>query len=177
MAYGDDQPSAGGLFFSDISVNSTPPSNCGGCDHLPGSKKQTVGDQGQGDPLLAIKILSGVARLKGRFGQGMAVKMLTGSKEKAIERFGLDRLSTYGLLSEFNQEQMEKWIQELMGRGFLRQESATLGEKRYRVLFLTPSGMGGDEKKGEDFSFLRSFDKEGSKRGQVPERITKGALR
>ena len=107
-----------------------------------------------------------MARLKGRFGLGMAVKMLTGSKEKAIERFGLDRLSTYGLLSEFTQEQVEKWIQELSGQGFLKQESATLGEKNYRVLLLTPSGMGGDEKKGEDSPFSILLTRQGRKRGQ-----------
>ena len=115
-------------------------SNCNGCDLCQDQKDRPLATKDQGDPLLAIKILSGVARLKGRFGQGMAVKMLTGSREKAIERFGLDRLSTYGLLSKHTQEQVEKWIQELSGQGFLKQESATLGEKQYRVLSVTPSG-------------------------------------
>jgi ATP-dependent DNA helicase RecQ len=70
----------------------------------------------------------------------MAVKMLTGSKDKAIAKFKLDQLSTYGLLAEFTQEQVENWIQELLGQGYLKQESATLGEKNYRVLLLTPQG-------------------------------------
>jgi ATP-dependent DNA helicase RecQ len=78
--------------------------------------------------------------LKGRFGLGMAVKMLAGSKEKTITRFRLDQLSTYGLLAEFNQEQVEKWIQELIGQGLIRQELAELGEKSYRVLLVTPRG-------------------------------------
>jgi ATP-dependent DNA helicase RecQ len=101
------------------------------------------------DPLLAIKILSGVARMKGRFGIGMGVKMLTGSKEKTIAKFKLDRLSTYGLLAEFTQEQVESWIRELLGQGYLRQESATLGEKNYRVLLLTPQGWEVMKKKGK----------------------------
>jgi ATP-dependent DNA helicase RecQ len=114
--------------------------NCGGCDHCRDHKaKQTVPEE-QGDPLLAIKILSGVARLKGRFGLGMAAKMLAGSKEKAMGRFRLDRLSTYGLLSGFHQEQIEKWIQELLARGFIKQDLTELGEKSYKVLVLTPLG-------------------------------------
>jgi ATP-dependent DNA helicase RecQ len=114
--------------------------NCGGCDSCRKNERRPDLAKEESDSLLAAKILSGVARLKGRFGQGMAVKMLTGSKEKAVEKFGLSRLSTYGLLSEFTQEQVEKWIQELSGKGYLKQEFATMGEKNYRVLLVTPSG-------------------------------------
>jgi ATP-dependent DNA helicase RecQ len=117
-----------------------PSQNCGGCDHCKRLKVKPATEENMSDPLLAIKILSGVARMKGRFGLGMAVKMLTGSKERAISRFSLDRLSTYGLLTEFTQEQVENWIQELLLQGYLKQESATLGEKNYRVLLLTPQG-------------------------------------
>ncbi len=118
-----------------------PSGNCGGCDYCRDQKTNRVIPEEPGDPLLAIKILSGVARLKGRFGLGMAVRMLAGSKEKAMGKFRLDRLSTYGLLSGFNQEQIGKWVQELMARGFIRQDLTELGEKSYRVLVLTPQGL------------------------------------
>ncbi len=114
--------------------------NCGSCDSCRGTKIRSDLPKEEADPLLATKILSGVARLKGRFGQGMAVKMLTGSREKAVEKFRLNRLSTYGLLAEFTQEQVEKWIQELIGQGYLKQEFTPLGEKKYRILLLTPVG-------------------------------------
>ncbi len=114
--------------------------NCEGCDVCQDRKKGPAGSMEEVDPLLAAKILSGVARLQGRFGQGMAVKMLTGSKEKTVERFRLHQLSTYGLLAGFGQAQVEKWIQELIGHGCLKQELTLLGEKNYRVLLLTPRG-------------------------------------
>ncbi len=117
-----------------------PPQNCGGCDHCENTKIKRVSDEEGDDPLLALKILSGVARLKGRFGMGMAVKMLTGSREKAMARFNLDQLSTYGLLSQYTQEQVENWIGELLAQGYLKQESTLLGEKVYRVLLVTPQG-------------------------------------
>ena len=121
-------------------MNTTPPTTAADAIIAWIKRANRTTPEGQGNPLLAIKILSGVARLKGRFGLAMAVRMLSGSKGKAIGRFGLDRLSTYGLLSEFNQEQIEKWIQELIGQGLLRQELTELGEKSYRVLVLTPQG-------------------------------------
>jgi ATP-dependent DNA helicase RecQ len=126
-----------------------PSQNCGGCDHCHNLKARPVTEENMDDPLLAIKILSGVARMKGRFGLGMAVKMLTGSKEKVIGKFNLDQLSTYGLLAEFTQEQVENWIQELLGQGYLKQESATLGEKNYRVLLLTSLGWEVMKKRGK----------------------------
>jgi ATP-dependent DNA helicase RecQ len=122
---------------------------CGGCDHCQNLKVRPATEEDMSDPLLPIKILSGVARLKGRFGLGMAVKMLTGSQEKAIGKFNLDRLSTYGLLSEFTQEQVENWIHELLGQGYLKQESALLGEKNYRVLLLTSQGWEVMKKRGK----------------------------
>ena len=126
-----------------------PSQNCGGCDHCQNLKVRPATEENISDPLLAIKILSGVARMKGRFGLGMAVKMLTGSKEKAIGRFNLDRLSTYGLLTEFTQEQVENWIQELLDQGYLKQESVMMGEKNYKVLLLTPQGWEVMKKRGK----------------------------
>jgi len=126
-----------------------PYDNCGGCDHCQNLKVKSATEENLSDPLLPIKILSGVARMKGRFGLGMAVKMLTGSKESAIGKFNLDRLSTYGLLTEFTQEQVENWIQELLDQGYLKQESATLGQKNYRVLLLTPQGWEVMKKRGK----------------------------
>ncbi len=113
--------------------------NCGGCD-ICNSRRAGPAPEMIKDPLLGLKILSGVARLRGRFGEGMAVKMLAGSREKAMERFRLNRLSTYGLLGEFKQEQVEKWMRELTALGLLKQERTVLGAKSYPVVVLTSRG-------------------------------------
>jgi len=120
-----------------------PSGNCEGCDVCQNLKKRGAvarEEMDRLDPLLGVKILSGVARLRGRFGQGMAVKMLTGSTEKSMERYRLQQLSTYGLLAGFSQEQVENWIQELMDLGYLKRELTLLGDKNYNVLLLTPAG-------------------------------------
>lgn len=116
--------------------------HCGACDicsSLDESAKPA--DRPMDDPHLEAKILSAVARLKGQFGAVMVAKVLTGSKEQALISFGLNRLSTYGLLSGFGQAQVQEWINELISRGYLFTRSHPMGKRIYRVLGLTPSGQ------------------------------------
>jgi len=114
--------------------------DCGRCDVCQQRRRAPTAVPRGMDPILAVKILSGVARLQGRFGQSMAVKMLAGSKDSKVEQFRLHRLSTYGLLAEFSQSQVEKWVQELLANGCLMQHRIVMGGKPYPVLLLTPRG-------------------------------------
>ena len=52
------------------------------------------------------KVLSGVARTRSRFGKNIVAQMLCGSKSAKMKRFGLQRLSTYGLLGHFKQDEV-----------------------------------------------------------------------
>jgi ATP-dependent DNA helicase RecQ len=112
---------------------------CGACDVClkGGGKREKITG---GDPKLAVKVLSGIARLKGRFGLTMAVKMLTGSQEILIRGFGLHRLSTYGILKECSQSQVKEWIQELISRGCVVQKRVPMAERVYPILNLTDLG-------------------------------------
>ena len=110
---------------------------CKACDICRMPTQQT----GTSEPIIAVKVLSGVARLKGRFGQAMAAKMLTGSKNRMVLQFGLHRLSTYGLLSEYTQDQVQQWIMELMTQGCITSRRAPMGERIYAVLDLTARGQ------------------------------------
>jgi len=122
--------------------------NCRACDRCKMRETRTD-SQGEGsDSMLAVKALSGVARLKGRFGTGMAAKVLTGSKDRMLFQFRLQHLSTYGLLSDFTQAQVQDWIKELISKGCLVSRRTFIGEKNYPVLELTDRGfhvMGGKE--------------------------------
>ncbi|OEU49314.1 MAG: hypothetical protein BA872_00015 [Desulfobacterales bacterium C00003060] len=104
------------------------------------------------DPIMAVKVLSGIARLKGRFGQAMAAKMLTGSKDRMILQFGLHQLSTYGLLSVYTQVQVQQWINELISHGCVTSRRISMGEKIYPVLELT--GRGQEVMKGKEVILL-----------------------
>ena len=121
---------------------------CPACDRCADSQADNGGSTYHDDPVLAVKILSGIARLKGRFGQVMVAKVLSGSKDRMIIQFGLDRLSTYGILPEFPQTQIQIWVKELISRGCVTTRRTTMGGRIYAVLELTALGyrvMKGDE--------------------------------
>jgi ATP-dependent DNA helicase RecQ len=121
---------------------------CGACDLCKLRDSEADSKVDGAEPVLAVKILSGVARLKGRYGAGMAAKVLTGSKDRMIIQFGLQRLSTYDLLSDYTQGQVQDWIKELIAKGCIVSRRISMGNKSYPVLELTDRGyrvMSGEE--------------------------------
>src|SRR6266542_4153587 len=60
--------------------------------------------------LAARKILSCIARMEGKFGKGMVASVLRGAKAKNVIANELDRLSTYGLLREYSQDDLTRLI-------------------------------------------------------------------
>jgi ATP-dependent DNA helicase RecQ len=71
--------------------------------------------------LAARKILSCVARMEGKFGKGMVASVLRGAKAKNVVANELDRLSTYGLLSEYSQDDLTRFINALIVAGCVKQ--------------------------------------------------------
>ncbi|QGJ71648.1 ATP-dependent DNA helicase RecQ [Planctomycetales bacterium 10988] len=113
-------------------------SNCGHCDncaaqgHGPDSTTEGNGP-GEQPPqpgmvehpavLEAVrKVLSGVARAKGRYGKGLIVQMLCGSQSQKMTRFGLHKLSTHGILSHLRQTDVEDLMEALITVACLFQE-------------------------------------------------------
>jgi ATP-dependent DNA helicase RecQ len=82
----------------------------------------------------AQKILSCIARLDKRFGGDYTASVLTGSQDKRILLNNHDKLSTYGLLSDFAKDAVHNWIEQLAGQGYVEK----YGE--YNVLCLTVKG-------------------------------------
>ena len=82
------------------------------------------------------KALSCVGRLKGRFGVSLAAKVLKGSREKRIIEFGLDRLSTYGLLRSYVEKDITDLLYYLVAEGYLR-----ISEGEYPTVSLTAEAL------------------------------------
>ncbi|RCW42666.1 DNA helicase RecQ [Paenibacillus prosopidis] len=80
--------------------------------------------------------LSCVGRMKGRFGVTMAAKVLKGSRDKRLLEFGLDRLSTYGLMRHLPEKEITDWLYWLVAEGYLR-----LSEGQYPVVSLTANAL------------------------------------
>jgi ATP-dependent DNA helicase RecQ len=116
-----------------------PDESCGLCDRC--RRTSPDGDAPPPRPLNADetlvvrKILSGVARARGRCGRRRVVQMLGGSRAEAVRELGLDQLSTFGVLSDMKRAAITVYMDELEESGCLRRSG-----DRYPRLHLTDRG-------------------------------------
>ncbi|MGN0144191.1 MAG: DNA helicase RecQ [Clostridium sp.] len=68
----------------------------------------------------AQKVLSCIYRMKQRFGAGMVVDVLRGSKNKKVKEFHFNELSTYGIMKDYSSEELKTFINTLVSQGFIR---------------------------------------------------------
>lgn len=86
---------------------------------------------------LAQMALAGVARSGGRFGKVLVAQMLCGSNAAKVQRFGLQKKSTFGLLSAYTQEEVVELLDALLAVRCLEQT----GHEKFRpVIGLTDLG-------------------------------------
>jgi ATP-dependent DNA helicase RecQ len=79
--------------------------------HLETSSGRTLDEQ---EMLIVRKILSCVARMKGKFGKSMVAATLRGSNSLKIKSSSLDQLSTFGILNHLTQDQIIAYIDSLV---------------------------------------------------------------
>ncbi len=110
-------------YFGDPEV-----SRCGRCDNCGVSPtdhpSQTASVDTPAGREVLQKVLSGVARSKGKFGKTAVAKMLVGSSSEQIERSGLMKLSTFGILagSGFTQKEVVEILDALLAGGLVEAE-------------------------------------------------------
>ncbi len=108
------------------------PEACGNCDRCTAPPVRRLA----GEPAVdALKALSCVARMRGRWGKARVVDVLLGSSQKAVLDAGLDQLSTHGLLKDWRRDELLLLLDALARAGLVVQ---TFGE--YPKLQLTPEG-------------------------------------
>ena len=97
--------------------------NCAACDHClsgTGPKNASGGPArvpSEGEWLNVQKILSCVARMRGRYGRTRAVQVLQGSRAREIRDTHLSQLSTYGILKGSSREMIDAYLEALIGAG------------------------------------------------------------
>jgi ATP-dependent DNA helicase RecQ len=89
-----------------------------------------------GPVLVARKILSCVARVGQRFGATHVASIVRGHASDQVVSRGHDQLSTFGLLQDAPIGEVRGYIEQLVGRGLLRQAG-----DQYPVLALTQLGV------------------------------------
>jgi ATP-dependent DNA helicase RecQ len=111
-----------------------PLDGCGRCDEC-----LALGEAVETDPvetaLIVRKALSGVARVSGRFGIQLAVKLLRGEPDPRLERSGLAATATFGNLREHPGPWLLRLLRRCVSGGW-----ATFSGRDRPVLVLTADG-------------------------------------
>jgi ATP-dependent DNA helicase RecQ len=98
--------------------------NCGGVapgTAFPASDAESLATAAD-EVLRCVRMaLSGVARTKGRAGISLIAKMLCGSQAQAVQRLGLNRLSTFGLFAHLRQNEVQDFLRVLLAGRLLEQ--------------------------------------------------------
>ena len=110
------------------------PATCGACDVCLG-ETESLPDA----TVTAQKILSCVARVGERFGVRHVCEVLRGAKTEGIQRYGHDRLSTFGLLANVDQRAAENLVHQLLDQELLARTGGdrpvvTLNDRSWEVL-------------------------------------------
>ncbi len=113
---------------------------CGRCDVCVAIAGETADADDEGAAARATELarilLSGVARLDGRFGLKQVVRLLHGEAEERLARMGLTQVSTFGRLADRPQE----WIQRALSRCVTAGWVSFTGDE-HPVVRLTPDGV------------------------------------
>ena len=103
-------------------TNST---DCGHCDNC--HSRGPLDESGEQQPVderiqtVIAKLLSGVARTRGRFGKQMVIGMLCGSRSAKVLKWKLDSLSTFGVLRRFTQPEVGELLDVAIAAGLIEQ--------------------------------------------------------
>jgi ATP-dependent DNA helicase RecQ len=132
----------------------TLPQGCGRCDNCQTPEAPPVDAKTQESVRI---VLSGAARLQGRFGGGQLADLVTGAESERIRKFNHQELPTFGRLSSMTKRQVQSMIQALVLRGYLRQEGL-----RFPVLAITDSGR--EVMHNREQARLGSWERAGAKK-------------
>ena len=97
-----------------------PQRNCGACDYCCKTGALNAGGEtarrplSEGEWLIVQKILSCVARMRGRYGRAKVVLVLMGSRARDIRDTPLTQLSTYGILRGTPRPEIEAYVEALL---------------------------------------------------------------
>jgi ATP-dependent DNA helicase RecQ len=107
------------------------------CDICTGDLEQ--GEASEEVTMLVRKILSGVARLNGRFGTGMLTDVLVGISSDRTQRWNLESLTVFGLLNDHSAKDVQRMVHRVIESGLANQRDPD-GNRR-PIIEITPEGI------------------------------------
>lgn len=87
----------------------------------------------------AQKIMSCIKRVDERFGAGVVVDVLKGANTEKIRSMGFDKISTYGIMKEYDKDTIKEIISYLVAENYIRLTGdkypiLTLNQRAYSIL-------------------------------------------
>jgi ATP-dependent DNA helicase RecQ len=116
--------------------------NCDVCRRSHGGQVVVTPGVVLGDETVLVirKLLSAIARLKGKFGVGMVADVLAGNATEKTLKWGFNSLTVFGLLKNFNTKQIVSMLHRLIESGLARQRAIENMEFG-RAIELTMAGI------------------------------------
>jgi len=112
--------------------------NCQGCDNCVSMRNhRALGPIADDEIVVIQKILSCVARMREGYSMEMIIKVLRGSRAQEVKSFGFDRLSTYGIVKEFDKATLKRIINELVVVGCIEKKETSMIVRGYPRNFFT----------------------------------------
>lgn len=81
----------------------------------------------------ALKIISCVRELRGRYGINVAAGTLAGERRAKLREYGMDAYQSFGSLGSLGEPHIKRMINQMLAEGYL-----TLTQDKYALLKLTP---------------------------------------
>jgi ATP-dependent DNA helicase RecQ len=113
---------------------------CGTCDVCLGWRQSGLRPPDDEEYLQIRIALSAVARLSGRFGAVRIAQVLVGSRAKEVLNWRLDRIPTYGKLSDCSLDQAKELLNLLADSGLVERRTLEGGKPGTFVLALSEEG-------------------------------------
>lgn len=161
----------------------TPPyERCGLCDACrAGRPLGRVSEPLSEDHRLTVrKILSCVARMRGTYAPAMVAKVLIGSTDEKLKQMGFDRLTTWGLLRDQTQANVEDVIDELIRAGALNRQTVTRPiagrERSYMTVSMTDIGAKLMRDPTHPFSMVWPEDRNAKAQEKAQEAAPRGSV-
>jgi len=105
-------------YFGDEAETLTGCGRCDECQRLDEPDAHDAHDAAEAEEIVR-KALSGVARVRGRFGLRAAVNLVRGMKDDRLLRSGLDRTTTFGVLKDRSEMWLLRLYQRLVTAGWV----------------------------------------------------------
>ena len=130
-----DHPGCRHAYMLTYFGEAAPAAACGNCDRCRRPTPAKVAPPDEAQWIVIQKVLSCVARMKGRFGALRVSQVLHGDRDETVLRNGLDALSTFGLLGDLPVPQIRAVIDALHAEGCVE-----VSPDGYRLVSLSAKG-------------------------------------